>query len=59
MKSYSSFSCPVLLQKLEEQYGSQQKKADLPFRKSRDVSEFIKAKEELEKKSHSSKIVFK
>ena len=59
MKSYSSFSCPVLLQKLEEQYGSQQKTEDLPFRKSVDVAEFIKAKEKLEKKSHSSKIIFK
>jgi hypothetical protein len=59
MKTYSNFSCPILIQKLEEQYGSKQKKEDIPLRKSRDVSEFIKAKEETEKKSYSSKIVFK
>lgn len=59
MTTYSNFSCPILIQKLQEQYGSQQKKEDLPFRKSRDVSEFIIAKEESEKKSHSAKVVFK
>ncbi|MCK9430341.1 MAG: hypothetical protein M0R17_10100 [Candidatus Omnitrophica bacterium] len=59
MATYSNFSCPILIQKLQEQYGYQEKKEDLPFRKSRDVSEFIKAKEESEKKSHSAKVVFK
>ncbi|MFA6358643.1 MAG: hypothetical protein WCY09_08330 [Candidatus Omnitrophota bacterium] len=59
MTTYSNFSCPILIQKLQEQYGCQEKKEDLPFRKSRDVSEFIKAKEESEKKSHSAKVVFK
>ncbi len=59
MTTYSNFSCPILIQKLQEQYGSQERKGDLPFRKSRDVTEFIKAKEALERKSHSAKVVFK
>jgi hypothetical protein len=59
MKTYSSFSCPVLVKRLEEQYGSQQRKEDLPFRASRDIPEFIKAKEEAEKRAYGSKVVFK
>ncbi|MBI2447347.1 MAG: hypothetical protein HYV48_02280 [Candidatus Omnitrophica bacterium] len=59
MKTYSNFSCPILIKKLEEQYGSQHRKEDISFRKSRDVSEFIKAKEQSEKKSRSTKMVFK
>ena len=59
MRTYSNFSCPPLIQKLEEQYGVQQKKEDLRFRESRDVFDFIKAKEEAEKRSYSVKIVFK
>lgn len=59
MASKPRFSCPILINKLEEQFGANQSKEDLPLRESQDVPEFIKAKEKSEREAHSTKIVFK
>jgi hypothetical protein len=53
------YSCP-LIQQLEKEYGSNQaKKGTIPLRESQDVSAFLKAKRESEKRQYTEKMQFK
>lgn len=53
------FSCSVLMKKLENVYGSKQRKDKLVSRDSQDLSRFLKKKEQEEKKSYKTKMLFK
>lgn len=58
MSTTPQFSCPLIIMKLEKEFGSKCDQKDISFRESEDVAEFLKAKEETERKSLQIKKIF-
>jgi hypothetical protein len=54
-----SFGSPILLEKLEKKYGSQQTSQPVPIRQTQDVTVFLESKREAEKKTAEEKLFFK
>ena len=59
MADKRTFGSPILVQELDKLYGSEHEKESITLRESHDVSQFLKEKENWEKKSSEAQILFK
>ena len=59
MTDKRTFGSPMLVQELDKLYGVEHEKESITLRESHDVSQFLKEKENWEKKSSEAQILFK
>ena len=59
MSNQKTYGCPVLLQALKSEYGSELPNETITIQKSNELSEFMEKRQQWERNTSNVKIVFK